>query len=261
MAEPRNLDELAALVRRCREEDIPLRVLGGGSNVLIRDEGVKGVVVRLTAEPFSQIRTEGQVVHAGAAALLSEVIAEAARAGLSGLEGLVGIPGTVGGAVRGNAGGRSGDIGEHIKSVTVLTAEGEVDELEKDEVEFGYRSSSIKDPVILEAAVELTPDDPDRITRRLKKQWIVKKSSQPLASQSAGCIFKNPRGVSAGELIEQAGLAGKRVGGAEVSERHANFIITREGATAKDVLELCELIRKEVSRQFGVDLEFEIDIW
>jgi len=154
-----------------------------------------------------------------------------------------------------------GDIGQFVKSILVLTATGEVCTRSDDELEFGYRYSSISDPVLLEGTFELSSDDPDKITRRLKKQWIVKKSSQPLSSQSAGCIFKNPRGVSAGSLIEDAGLVGKRVGGAEVSDRHANFIITHEGATADDVLKLCELIRDEVSRQFGIELEYEIQIW
>ncbi len=260
-AEPRDRDELARLVRCCRQNEIPFRVLGGGTNLLVRDEGVRGVVARLRPDVFGGIDVQGTAVRAGAAALLSELISESVRAGLTGLEGLVGIPGTVGGAVRGNAGGRSGDIGEHVRKVTVLTADGEVDELDEDDVQFGYRSCSIKDPVILDVVVELSQDDPERITRRVKKQWILKKSSQPLGSQSAGCIFKNPRGTSAGELIEQAGLVGRRVGGAEVSERHANFIVTHEGATASDVLQLAEQIREEVARQFGIELEYEIDIW
>ncbi|NOX53938.1 MAG: UDP-N-acetylmuramate dehydrogenase [Planctomycetes bacterium] len=260
-AEPRTQDELIRLVQRCQEEEIPLRVMGSGSNLLVRDEGVRGVVVRLTAEEFCRVSVNKETAQAGCGALLSQLIAETVREGLAGLETLVGIPGTVGGALRGNAGGRTGDIGQFVKSVLVLTATGEVCTRSDDELDFGYRYSSITDPVILEGTFELSPDDPDKITRRLKKQWIVKKSSQPLSSQSAGCIFKNPRGVSAGALIEDAGLVGKRVGGAEVSDRHANFIITHEGATADDVLKLCELIQDEVSRQFGVELEYEIQIW
>ncbi len=174
---------------------------------------------------------------------------------------MVGIPGTIGGALRGNAGGRSGDIGQCVSSVTVLTARGERFVRSEDELSFAYRSSSINELAILEAEFALQSDDPDEITRRMRKIWIMKKATQPLASQSAGCIFRNPRGLSAGALIEQAGLMGTRVGGAEISDRHANFIVTHPEATSDDVLRLIDLTQSKVAEQLGIDLALEIEIW
>lgn len=258
---PRSFDELQVVVRFCHEQQIPVRVLGGGSNVLIRDEGVSGVILRLTHDAFSQVSIDGTTVRAGSGVVLSHLISETVKAGLAGLETLVGIPGTVGGALRGNAGGRSGDIGQWVSAVTVLTSAGERFTRREDELSFAYRQSSVNELVILEGEFQLHADTPDEISHRMRKLWIMKKASQPLASQSAGCVFKNPRGLSAGALIEQAGLKGTRSGGAEVSDRHANFIVTHPGATAADVLRLIDLIKSRVSEQFGVDLEPEIQVW
>jgi UDP-N-acetylmuramate dehydrogenase len=143
----------------------------------------------------------------------------------------------------------------------VLTAKGERFIRREDELSFSYRNSSINELVILEGEFQLQDDSADEITRRMKKLWIMKKATQPMASQSAGCIFRNPRGLSSGALIEQAGLKGTRVGGAEVSDRHANFVITHPEATSSDVLRLIDLIQSKVSEQFGVELELEIQVW
>jgi UDP-N-acetylmuramate dehydrogenase len=261
LVEPRTHDELQRVVEFCHAGEIPVRVLGGGSNVLIRDEGVSGAVIRLTSDEFAKVSVDGTVVTAGSGALLSNVISESVKAGLAGLDTLVGIPGTVGGALKGNAGGRSGDIGQFVSSVTVLTAKGERFVRKEDELSFAYRKSSVNELVVLEAAFQLKPGSPEEITQRMRKLWIMKKASQPLASQSAGCIFKNPRGLSAGALIDQSGLKGTRVGNAEISDRHANFIVTHEGATADEVLRLIDVVRSKVAEQFGVDLELEIQIW
>lgn len=258
---PRDVDELIAVVKHCLANDIPTRLLGGGSNLLVRDEGVKGVVIRLDGEPFKQIEIEGNIARAGGGALLSHLISETVRAELAGLETLAGIPGTVGGALHGNAGTRSGDIGQFVKSVTVLTAKGERFVRDDEELSFSYRSSSVNELVILEGEFELQKDDPAEIARRMRKLWIMKKATQPLSFQTAGCIFKNPRGLSAGSLIEQCGLKGEKVGGVEVSDRHANFFVSGEGATAADALELIDKVRTAVSEQFGVDLELEIQMW
>jgi UDP-N-acetylmuramate dehydrogenase len=261
LVQPRTIDELLEVVRACREAHIPLRLLGGGSNLLIRDEGVSGAVIRLAGEGFAQIETEGETVKAGAAALLSTVISHAVKCGLAGLETLVGIPGTVGGALAGNAGGRSGDIGQVVESVTVMTPAGEILTRSEDELTFAYRCSNLDEFVILDATFRLQPDDPEEITRRMRKLWIIKKTTQPLSFQSAGCIFKNPRGMSAGLLIDQAGLKGTRIGNAEISDRHANFIVAHPGASSQDVLRLIDLAHSKVAEQFGVDLELEIKIW
>jgi UDP-N-acetylmuramate dehydrogenase len=260
-AEPTTVDELATLVRRCRDQSTPIRLLGGGSNVLVRDEGVPGVVVQLGAPAFGEIRVQRQTVTAGGGAKLGHVISSSIREGLAGLETLVGIPGTVGGALHGNAGGHGGDIGQWTTRATVMTRDGEILQRPRSELSFGYRESSLDELVILSVELQLEPDDPVEVTKRMQKQWIVKKASQPLAHQSAGCIFKNPRGMSAGMLIEQAGLKGAKVGGAAVSERHANFIVAEPGATSGDVLRLIELVRSKVEERLGVDLKTEIEVW
>ena len=260
LVRPRNLEELTSVVKACHESTIPMRMLGTGSNVLIQDAGVEGVVFKL-GEAFSEIRVEGEKVHAGGAAKLSEAISESVKAGLTGLEHLVGIPGTVGGAVHGNAGGKSEEIGQFVECVEVLTGSGERFTRSEDELSFGYRTSSVNELAILQVTFALKKDDPEEITSRMKKIWIMKKATQPLSHQSAGCIFKNPRGLSAGDLIEQCGLKGTRIGEAEISDRHANFIVTHEGAKSDDVLKLIELAKSNVEDQFGVDLELEIEIW
>lgn len=260
-AEPRDAAELARLVQRCQQEDLPVRLLGGGSNLLVRDEGVPGVVIHLPEAGFGQVEVQGRRVVAGGGAKLGHVISIAVREGLAGLETLVGIPGTIGGALHGNTGSRGGDIGQWTERATVLTRGGEVSERRRDELVFAYRQSSLDELVILAAEFELEPDDPEQLTKRMQQQWIVKKAAQPLAHQSAGCIFKNPRGMSAGMLIDQAGLKGARIGGAEVSDRHANFIVAEPGASTQDVLRLIELVRSRVADRVGIDLELEIEVW
>jgi UDP-N-acetylmuramate dehydrogenase len=260
-AEVSSINVLEKLVRAADENGVHIRVLGGGSNLLVRDEGVSGLVIQLAGDEFTGINVEGTTIRAGGAALLSNVISRAVEAGLQGLEALVGIPGTIGGAVRGNAGGRHGEIGQFVQAVTVMTARGEQFTRRGDELTFEYRFSSINELAILNVELELKPGDPNEITRRMRQLWITKKAAQPFSFQSAGCIFKNPRGLSAGSLIEQSGLKGMKVGGAEVSDRHANFIVTSSGATSADVLNLIEVIQSRVSEQHGVDLELEINIW
>ncbi len=262
LARPRTLDELLGLLRRCRTEGIPFKILSGGSNVLVRDEGVKALVIHLESPAFSDLSTSGQVVTAGAAVPLTALISQSARSGLAGLESLTGIPGTVGGALRGNAGGRQGAIGQFVRRATVVDASDEVQVRERDDLSLAGRESNLDEPVILSAEFELESDDPETVVRRMRRIWIVKKENQPYGHQSSGCIFKNvgPE-ISAGALIDQAGLKGTRLGGAEVSDRHANFIIAQPGATASDVLQLIDQIRQRVWQQFGYELTLQIQVW
>jgi UDP-N-acetylmuramate dehydrogenase len=260
-AEPETPDQLIALVRRCHEEGVEMRLLGQGSNILVRDEGVPGMVLHLSAPAFGQIRVAGRSLAAGGGTPLGRAVTTAVHRGLAGLETLVGIPGTVGGALHGNAGTRGGNIGQWTLQVTVIAANGEVHQRSGDELVFGYRQSSLDDLVILEASCELDEDDPRELAQRMQKQWIVKKASQPMGHQCAGCVFKNPRAVSAGEFIDKAGLKGTRIGGAIVSDRHANFIIAEPECTAQDVLRLIDLIRGQVRDRMGVELELELEIW
>ena len=260
-AEPRDGEQLAGLIGRCRQEDVPMRLLGAGSNILVRDPGVPGMVVRLSEPAFSEIKIDGCMIQAGGGARLGQVVTTAVREGLAGLESLVAIPGTVGGALHGNAGTHSTDIGQWTAQATVVTYNGDVLVRHRDDLVFGYRESSLDELVILEAKFQLEEDDPRELAKQLQKQWIVRKASQPMGHQSAGCVFKNPGGVSAGELIERAGLKGTRIGGAVVSERHANFFIAEHDCSSTDVLRLIELVRDQVEDRLGVELELELEIW
>jgi UDP-N-acetylmuramate dehydrogenase len=261
-ASPRTLDELVGLLKRCRDEGLSFKVLGGGSNVLVRDEGVGALVVLLESPFFADVKVSGHVVEAGAAVPLTALISHSARSGLAGLEILTGIPGTVGGALRGNAGGRQGAIGQFVRRATVLDPADEIQVRERDDLSFADRESNLDEPVILSAEFELEPEDPESVVRRMRRIWIIKKENQPYAHQRSGCIFKNPTPeVSAGALIDQAGLKGTQVGGAEVSDRHANFIVAHPGAKAADILQLIDRIRQRVWQQFGYELELQIQVW
>jgi len=260
-AEPENPDQLLALLKRSHEENVEARVLGQGSNVLIRDEGVPGLILRLTSMEFGKIEIDGQRITVGGGANLGRLVTTAVHRGLAGLEMLVGIPGTVGGALHGNTGAHGGDIGQWTASATVITSAGETIERSRDDLVFGYRESSLDEPVILAATLVLEEDDPRELAKRMQKQWIIKRANQPMGHQCAGCIFKNPRGASAGELIEKSGLKGTRIGGAVVSQRHANFIVAEPDCTSQDVLRLIDLVRGQVNDRMGVPLELEIEIW
>jgi len=260
-AEPSSPEELIALAERCHEEEVPMRVLGRGSNILVRDDGVPGMVIRLSAPAFCEIAVQKDTIIAGAGAKLGRIVTTAVHHGLAGLEALVAIPGTLGGALHGNAGTHGGDIGQWTTRVTVVTPAGETLQKPREDLEFGYRESSLDEPVILSAQLDLERDDPRELARRLQKQWIVRKASQPMGHQCAGCVFKNPRGASAGDLIERAGLKGTRIGGAVVSDRHANFIVAEPEASSQDVLRLIDLVRSQVHERLGIELELELEIW
>ncbi|MGD0382739.1 MAG: UDP-N-acetylmuramate dehydrogenase [Thermoguttaceae bacterium] len=260
-AEPETPEQLIELIRRCHQEGVQARVLGRGSNILVRDEGFKGMVLHLYAPAFANIKIEGRSVIAGGGALLGRVVTGTVHRGLTGLETLIGIPGTVGGALHGNADTRGGSIGQWTIQATVISVTGDVLQRQADELEFGYQQSSLDDLVILEAACQLDEDNPQELAKRMQKQWILKRASQPMGHQCAGCVFKNPRGTSAGELIDAAGLKGTRIGGAVVSDRHANFIIAEPECTTEDILRLIELVREQVLQRMGMELELALEIW
>ncbi len=262
LAKPRTFDELLTVLKRAREASIPFKVLGGGSNILVRDDGVDALVIHLESPFFSDVTVADNVVSAGAAVPLTALISQTARAGLAGLEILTGIPGTVGGALCGNAGSRQGAIGQFVCRATVLDSANEIQVRERDDLSFADRISNLDEPVILSAEFELHHEDPERVVSRMRRIWIVKKENQPYGHQSSGCIFKNPSpDVSAGALIDQAGLKGTRFGGAVVSDRHANFIVAHPGAKASDVLRLIDQIQQRVWQQFGYELELQLQIW
>jgi len=261
LIQPRTTDELIEIVRRCRENNVPARVLGGGANLLVDDAGVKGAVIHLGQGAFTEVTFMEGGVRASAGADMGKLVLRCVREGMSGLECLTGIPGTIGGCVRMNAGGAFGDIGNIIESVQVMNDDGEVFTRYRTDLAFAYRSTNISSRFILAAEFRLSEDDPHRILKQVKQIWIYKKNTQPLGKRNAGCIFKNPRGMSAGALIDRAGLKGKRIGGAYVSEKHANFILADDGATASDVLKLINHIRDVVYERNGVYLELEVEVW
>jgi UDP-N-acetylmuramate dehydrogenase len=260
-AEPTSIDELAELVRRCRDEQVPIHVLGGGSNLLVRDEGVRGLVVLLSAPAFGEISVHAPFVVAGGGAKLGHVISSAIREGLAGLESLAGIPGSVGGALVGNADASGNSIGQWTKRVKVMTRGGEILNRGRDDLRFGYRESNLDELVILEAEFELEPGDPRNLTKRMQKMWILHKSHHPQGNDNLASIFKDVGGVSAAELIEQAGLGSAQVGAAYVSEYHANFVVAKPGATSADVIGLIELLSNGVAERLGISLERQLEIW
>jgi UDP-N-acetylmuramate dehydrogenase len=261
LVQPRTGAELAAVVRRASEKKWPLRVLGNGCNILVADEGVKGVVLRLSELAFAQVSVQGNRVRAGGGAALSALISQAASHGLAGLETLVGTLGTVGGALRLNAGDRAGEIGQYVREVEVLDHVGQTQRRDTDDLRFGYGSSNLDEPVILTGEFELEKDSESAIVKRMRKAWIQRKASRPFSFQAAARLFKDPRGLNAAALIEQAGLGGTRVGAAEVSDRHTNYVVASAGCTARDVLRLIELVRSRVLERFHLELELEISVW
>jgi UDP-N-acetylmuramate dehydrogenase len=258
---PRNAKELKEIIRRCNENHLQMHVLGFGSNLLVSDDGVRGAVIQLQSGEFGQTQFQGELVTAWAGAELSKLVLDCVEKGLSGIEALTGIPGSIGGAVRMNAGGRFGDIGSAVEAVTLLDIQGNVFEKRKPELIFDYRAVNIRARFILNAQLKLTAGDPEKIMRTVKEGWIYKKNSQPLSTRNCGCVFKNPPGGAAGALIDRAGLKGCQIGGAVVSEKHANFIIARDGCTSRDVMQLIDRIKQRVREQFETELELELEIW
>lgn len=261
LVRPRTLEELQRASRRCVDAGVPIYVLGLGANLLVADEGVDAAVFKLNEEHWRRVVRDGTRLQVGAGTDVRKLVLHAARIGLAGIECMAGIPGTIGGATRMNAGGKFGDIGAAILSVSVMDSQGTVFERHRDELVFEYRRSNIAAPFILDVTLDLEEDDPHRITERTKEIWMYKRNTQPLNTKSAGCLFKNPRGLSAGALIDAAGLKGTRVGGAVVSEKHANFIVAEPRCSAADIRSLAKLIRERVLEKHGVELETEVQFW
>ena len=254
-----DMDCLPGVIAFCREQEIPLTVIGNGSNLLVGDKGISGVVVEI-GRSMGEICLEEDKITAQAGALLSAVSAKAAAEGLTGLEFASGIPGSVGGAVIMNAGAYGGEMKDTLVAATVLTKEGEIVRLPAEELDLSYRHSNLpeKESIVLEAEFVLTEGDVDQIAETLADLKQKRTSKQPLEYPSAGSTFKRPEGHFAGKLIEDAGLKGYTVGGAQVSEKHCGFVINKGGATSADVLELIRHIQKTVLEQFGVQLETEV---
>jgi UDP-N-acetylmuramate dehydrogenase len=256
---PQTAEEVAKVIETCTQEKVPYYIVGNGSNLLVSDKGYEGVIIQIYKQ-MNQVKVEGAQIHAQAGALLSMIAKRALDAELTGFEFAAGIPGTLGGACVMNAGAYGGEMKDVLKSVTVLTDKGEVKTLAKEELELGYRTSVIakKGYIVLEAVLELQKGEKEKIQAvmdDLKERRVTK---QPLEYPSAGSTFKRPEGYFAGKLIQDAGLRGFQVGGAQVSEKHCGFVINKDQATASDVMNLMNQVSDKVYEEFGVRLQPEV---
>ncbi len=258
-AEPQNKEALVSLFLLCKEKNVPFTIIGAGSNLLVSDNGIDGVVCRLSGE-FDCVSVSGTTVSAGAAISLAKLSKAAQREGLSGLEFASGIPGTLGGAVYMNAGAYDGEMKDVVMETEYMDESGEIHTISGDAHDFSYRHSvfSGKNDVILSVKMNLTPKDKDEIFEKMRDLNARRKEKQPLDKPSAGSTFKRPEGFFAAKLIEDAGLKGFSVGDACVSEKHAGFVVNNGNATCKDVLDLMRAVQKEVKEKFGVILEPEV---
>ncbi len=260
-AEPTSVDELVELVKRFTENEIPIRLIGDGTNLLVRNEGVAGLVVQLSAPAFCSIDVKENRLHIGGGASISHFVATAVREGLAGPEQLVGIPGTIGGALHNNTGAHGVDVGTWVQSVDVLTRAGNRVTRDKDSLSFSYRQSSLTELVILNAVFEFEKEDSSALTKQMQKLWIVRRASQPLSHENTTYIFQDHGGDSASDLIENAGLKGTRVGNVEISDQNANFFVAHNDASSDDVLRLIELVKTQVAERLDIQLETAIQIW
>ena len=256
---PKNYEELSGVLKCCAKYEMPCYIMGNGSNLLVSDQGYRGVVIQLFRQ-LNDIQCEGNVIRTQAGALLSAVANRALEEKLTGFEFAAGIPGTLGGACVMNAGAYGGEMKDVLKSVTVLTREGERITLQKNELELGYRTSIIakKDYIVLEAEIELETGDAEEIKAVMDDLKERRTTKQPLEYPSAGSTFKRPEGYFAGKLIQESGLQGFQVGGAQVSEKHCGFVINKDQATAADIAELIRQVQDRVEEKFGVRLETEV---
>ena len=256
---PKAKEEVRDVIRICKEAGMPYYIIGNGSNLLVSDAGYRGVIVQIYKE-MNEVKVEGDLVKAQAGALLSGIAAKALGAELSGFEFASGIPGTLGGACVMNAGAYGGEMKDVLESVTVLTGEGKIIELGRNELELGYRTSVIakKGYIVLGAVLKLERGDGEKIKTYMDELKEKRVTKQPLEYPSAGSTFKRPEGYFAGKLIEDAGLRGFQVGGAQVSEKHCGFVINRDHATAADIMELMRQVQIRVKENSGVDLEPEV---
>lgn len=257
---PDTEEEATNILKYANDNDVPLLMLGNGSNMVVRDGGVRGIVVSFLK--LNEIRVDGNYIYAQSGALIKDVSKAAASNCLTGFEFACGIPGSVGGAMAMNAGAYGGEIKDIIMTCTVLTKEGERIVLSKDELELGYRKSIIakKGYFVLSSKFQLEKGNQQEIDAKIADLTHQRESKQPLEYPSAGSVFKRPPGYFAGKLIQDSGLQGKGVGGAEVSTKHAGFIINKGNATATDYIETIEMVQRVVKEKFDVDLELEVKI-
>lgn len=258
---PKDTEELRDALHILKKYNIPTMVVGNGSNLLVRDKGIRGAVIQIYPR-MAEVMIAGDRIEAKGGALLSTVAAKAADAALTGLEFAAGIPGSIGGAVVMNAGAYGGEMKDVLISVDVLTENLEIKTIPAEELELGYRHSIVPEAgyIVLSAKMQLQKGNQEAIRSRMAELAEQRREKQPLQYPSAGSTFKRPTGYFAGKLVQDAGLKGKTIGGAQVSEKHSGFLINIGGATAQDILDLIAFCQKEVQEQFGVTLETEVKI-
>lgn len=256
---PETKEELRDVVSLCKREDMPYYILGNGSNLLVSDKGYRGVIIQIF-KSMNKIRVDGNCIYAQAGALLSAIASRALEKSLKGFEFASGIPGTLGGACVMNAGAYGGEMKQVLRQVTVLDAEGNIAVIPSEELEMGYRTSVIakEGHIVLEAVIELKEGDEKEIRELMEELKNKRVEKQPLEYPSAGSTFKRPEGYFAGKLIQDSGLRGFSVGGAQVSEKHCGFVINKDHATAADIAELMRRVSECVEEKFGVALEPEV---
>ncbi len=259
--EPEDIADLKLLLNLVKRYKIPVFLIGGGSNILINDKGIRGAVLHLNSPYFKRFIFKNNRLEAGSGVMLSRMVLKTYKRGLSGVEFLSGIPGTLGGALVMNAGAWGRNIGDLVEEVNVMDYNGNIKSLGKKKIKFGYRQSSLEKFVILSACLKLTKKSKEKIKQNLKQYLKARHNSQDTTFSNAGCIFKNPFGESAGRLIDICGLKGRRIGDACISGKHANFIVNMGHGKAEDVLRLMNLIKKKVKNKFHINLEPEIKIW
>ncbi|TRZ95980.1 UDP-N-acetylmuramate dehydrogenase [bacterium] len=259
--EPDSLKELLEALAFAKNKGIPVVILGAGSNILVSDSGLDGLVIKLSGRDFKLLRINGVYMQAGCGLKLNQLLIGAKNKSLSGFEFLAGIPGTLGGALMGNAGARGKSIGDLVEELRVLDYNGKIKLLKKDQLKFSYRKSNLHKYIIVSAKLKLAPGKQDEIALLISQFLRQRARTQENNLPNAGCIFKNPTKAVAGKLIEACGLKSKAAGGAVISKVHANFILNRGRAKSKDVLSLMHLMRDEVKRRFKVNLEPEIILW
>lgn len=257
--EPEDSSDLRLLLKSVTA--IPIFVLGRGSNILVSDKGVNGIVLRLSSAYFKKLSLKNDYLEVASGVSLNRLIGYAQDHGLGGLEFLAGIPGTLGGAVMMNAGVPLKNIGDLVENVTVIDYNGNIKILDKKNIKFGYRKTNLSNYIILSAGLRTVKKNKQEIRDGIDRYLVFRSQTQDLSKPSVGCIFKNPKRDSAGRLIDLCGLKGKRMGDACISQRHANFILNLKNARARDVLRLMELVKGEVRDRFNITLRPEIKIW
>lgn len=259
--EPATQEELKKTLIFAKNKKLKIYCIGSGSNVLASDKGISGIIIKLNSKNFKSFKFEDDTLIAQSGCLLSTLLQRSRSRGLSGLEYFIGIPGTLGGALAMNAGIKEKNIGDLVEDVTILDYNGRTKILSKDEAGFSYRNSDLDDVIVLSATLKLKKSSKAGIDRVINDLITARKRSQDWSFPCAGCAFKNPANESAGRLIDLCGLKGIRVGDAQVSLKHANFIINRGNASSSDVLKLISIIKREVKKRFKIELTEEIKIW